>query len=211
MASLAPPPVRSEPSPAGGNADIASAKFLTPEIAEIRGVDLNELTDGGTSYDAAAQTPAPPPQTGFQEFDFTTPVEDAGAREQATGASVERMLKQELESVEFYIEQGYAYVHADVRGRRHVARLARQQQEHEQHGADEQPPRALPGRRWISEVHRRWRSIVGETLPGTCTSVKRSASGKSSQNTSRQRSPPRMPVSQSWTRATLTALLCVSP
>ena len=48
----------------------------------------------------------------------------------------------------------------------------------------------------------RRRSITGLTLPGTCRSVKSGASGNSSQKTSRQRSPPRMPVSQSWTRAT---------
>ena len=94
----------SEPEPPSAPAPDASASFA----------DLNELTDGATSYDHAAQTPAPPPQTGFQEFDFTTPVEDAGAREQATGASVERMLKQELESVEFYIEQGYADIARDT-------------------------------------------------------------------------------------------------
>ena len=46
-------------------------------------------------------------------------------------------------------------------------------------------------------------SMIGDTLPGTCSRVKRSAWGKSSQKTSRQRSPPRIPVSQSWTRATL--------
>src|SRR5260370_28020737 len=44
--------------------------------------------------------------------------------------------------------------------------------------------------------------MIVETLPGTCSNVKRSASGNSSQNTSRHRSPPRMPVSQSWMRAT---------
>ncbi len=48
----------------------------------------------------------------------------------------------------------------------------------------------------------RCRSITGLTLPGTCSRVKSGASGNSSQATSRQRSPPRIPVSQSWTRAT---------
>lgn len=38
--------------------------------------------------------------------------------------------------------------------------------------------------------------------PATCSSVKSVASGKSSQKTSRTFSPPRKPVSQSWTRAT---------
>src|SRR5215468_6293353 len=44
--------------------------------------------------------------------------------------------------------------------------------------------------------------MVGETLPGACTTVKRSASGKSSQKTSKHFSPPRIPVSQSCTSAT---------
>ena len=47
----------------------------------------------------------------------------------------------------------------------------------------------------------RRRSIVALTLPGTCRSVKSGAWGNSSQTASRQRSPPRMPVSQSWTSA----------
>src|SRR5712692_7666838 len=57
----------------------------------------------------------------------------------------------------------------------------------------------------MKEVVIRRRSIVSDTEPGTWRSVKRSAAGKSSQKTSRQRSPPRMPVSQSCTRATLMA------
>ncbi|MBV8859649.1 MAG: tetratricopeptide repeat protein [Acidobacteria bacterium] len=109
----------SEPAPAPPAAD-ASASFA----------DLNELTDGGAGFDAAAQAPPPPPpQTGFQEFDFTTPVEDA-PREQASGPSVERMLKQELESVEFYIEQGYADIARDT-----LDMLERQYGQHPEIGA----------------------------------------------------------------------------
>src|SRR5215472_344027 len=48
--------------------------------------------------------------------------------------------------------------------------------------------------------------MTGATEPGAWTRVNRSASGKSSANTSRQRSPPRMPVSQSWTSATRTGV-----
>jgi tetratricopeptide (TPR) repeat protein len=94
----------SEPAAAPAPAADASASFA----------DLNDLTDGGAGFGAAAPKPAPAPQTGCQEFDFTTPVVDTGAREQATGASVERMLRQELESVEFYIEQGYADIARDT-------------------------------------------------------------------------------------------------
>jgi tetratricopeptide (TPR) repeat protein len=91
----------SEPAPPAPAAD-ASASFA----------DLNDFTDGGAA--TGYERPAPAPQTGFQEFDFTTPVADPGPREPATGASVERMLKQELESVEFYIEQGYADIARDT-------------------------------------------------------------------------------------------------
>src|SRR6266478_6566456 len=59
---------------------------------------------------------------------------------------------------------------------------------------------------WMNDVVMRRRSIVSDTEPGTCRSVKRSAAGKSSQKTSRQRSPPRMPVSQSCTSATFMVL-----
>src|SRR5882672_4412213 len=54
----------------------------------------------------------------------------------------------------------------------------------------------------MNEVTMRRCSMTGLTFPGTCSSVKSGASAKSSQRTSRQRSPPRIPVSQSWTRAT---------
>ena len=96
----------SEPAPPTPAAD-ASASFA----------DLNDLTDNSSKLETAEQTPVQeerPPQTGFQEFDFTTPVAETGAQEQPTGASVQRMLKQELESVEFYIEQGYADIARDT-------------------------------------------------------------------------------------------------
>jgi len=89
----------SEPPPAPPAAD-ASASFA----------DLNDLTDG-----ASYESPAPPtPQTGFQEFDFTAPAAETPAPAPTSGPSVERMLKQELESVEFYIEQGYADIARDT-------------------------------------------------------------------------------------------------
>jgi tetratricopeptide (TPR) repeat protein len=80
--------------------------------------DLNDLTDGG-DVPGADERPVPQyqaPQTGFQEFDFSTPAppEPAGEAAQTPGASVERMLRQELESVDFYIEQGYADIARDT-------------------------------------------------------------------------------------------------
>jgi tetratricopeptide (TPR) repeat protein len=111
-ANDAPPPAaaaefewNSVAEPAAPAAD-ASASFA----------DLNDLTDAGSKFEVAGQPDVQesPPQTGFQEFDFTTPPSDAAASEQDSGASVERMLKQELESVEFYIEQGYADIARDT-------------------------------------------------------------------------------------------------
>ena len=99
--------VADAPAPTPAAAADASASFA----------DLNDLTDSGSAFEAAAQPVAPeppPPQTGFQEFDLTTPPAAEVASEPSSGASVERMLKQELESVEFYIEQGYADIARDT-------------------------------------------------------------------------------------------------
>src|SRR5215471_6361663 len=57
----------------------------------------------------------------------------------------------------------------------------------------------------MNDVTIRRRSITVETEAGTWSNVNRSASGNSSQKTSRQRSPPRIPVSQSCTKATFMA------
>ncbi|HEX6183858.1 MAG TPA: tetratricopeptide repeat protein [Pyrinomonadaceae bacterium] len=95
-----------EPQPASD----ASASFA----------DLNDLTDSGDGFDAAERPVPqyqPPPQTGFQEFDFNAPAPGAGGAGEsapASGASTERMLRQELESVDFYIEQGYSDIARDT-------------------------------------------------------------------------------------------------
>ena len=69
--------------------------------------DLNDLTDAG---------PPPPPQSGFQEFDFGSRVVESGGEQAGAGgaAAAERMLRQELESVDFYIEQGYTDIARDT-------------------------------------------------------------------------------------------------
>jgi len=43
--------------------------------------------------------------------------------------------------------------------------------------------------------------MVADTDPGTCSRVNNSAAGYRSQSTSSTFSPPRIPVSQSWTKA----------
>lgn len=67
--------------------------------------DLNDLTDAG-----------PSPQSGFQEFDFGSRVAEAGGEQAGAGGApaAELMLRQELESVDFYIEQGYTDIARDT-------------------------------------------------------------------------------------------------
>ena len=94
-----------EPQPATTPPADASASFA----------ELNDLTEGGWELNAQPAAQEPPPQTGFQEFDFNAHVPAAAEPDlRASGASVERMLRQELESVDFYIEQGYADIARDT-------------------------------------------------------------------------------------------------
>ncbi|MDT7808998.1 MAG: hypothetical protein QOJ70_2811 [Acidobacteriota bacterium] len=98
--------VAETPSAAAPAAD-ASASFA----------DLNDLTDeaDGAAVDAPPVYREQSPQAGYQEFDFNAPVpHNDAAREQTQGAGVERMLRQELEGVDFYIEQGYADIARDT-------------------------------------------------------------------------------------------------
>src|SRR5205085_628392 len=81
--------------------------------------DLNDLTDAGVAaQDRSGQQQSheqPPPS--YQEFDFGIHAPDAGAHEDASREGVEgveRMLRQEIESVDFYIEQGYADIARDT-------------------------------------------------------------------------------------------------
>jgi tetratricopeptide (TPR) repeat protein len=72
--------------------------------------DLNDWTDSG----AASETPAA--STGFNEFDFNAPLQgdDSAAGEAAPPADRTAILRQELESVDFYIAQGYADIARDT-------------------------------------------------------------------------------------------------
>ena len=62
---------------------------------------------------------------------------------------------------------------------------------------------ATPTHRWSPDTRIVRASISSETVPGKWKSVKRSARGKISRMASRTFSPPLIPVSQSWTTATL--------
>ena len=124
-----PPPPPSEPP--------AAAEFEWNSVAEQQQpsqsqpdasasfADLNDLTDAGAFEVAGneapfgqAQSQEPTAQGGFQEFDFAAHAAASVASEEAAtgagGANVERMLKQELESVDFYVEQGYADIARDT-------------------------------------------------------------------------------------------------
>jgi tetratricopeptide (TPR) repeat protein len=81
--------------------------------------DLNDLTDEGDAREPHTQdVPQEHPlRADYQEFDFNTNAPDASAgahQSPAQGANVERMLRQELEGVDFYIEQGYADIARDT-------------------------------------------------------------------------------------------------
>lgn len=73
--------------------------------------DLNDWTDTSTAPQHAS--------TGFNEFDFSAPVPSASAATNETGAPASEadraaILKQELESVDFYIAQGYTDIALDT-------------------------------------------------------------------------------------------------
>ena len=88
-----------------------------PETADASASfsDLNSLTDAGeVAYDfTELQQPAEPEHpASFQEIDFGFDAGGAGAA--AAGSPTEQMLKQELESVDFYVEQGYLDIARDT-------------------------------------------------------------------------------------------------
>jgi tetratricopeptide (TPR) repeat protein len=103
---------------------VAEPPSSSQQDASASFADLNDLTDAGAfevSGNEAAfgqpQSQEPTEQAGFQEFDFAAHASASiGAEESASsgGANVERMLKQELESVDFYVEQGYADIARDT-------------------------------------------------------------------------------------------------
>ncbi|HVF56303.1 MAG TPA: tetratricopeptide repeat protein [Pyrinomonadaceae bacterium] len=91
--------------------------------AGVSFADLNDgFADGGTSSydisDAAPTTGEPPVFTDFQEVDFTSPAPAHEASESGANASsgerAVQMLLRELESVDFYIGQGYADIARDT-------------------------------------------------------------------------------------------------
>jgi tetratricopeptide (TPR) repeat protein len=90
--------------------------------------DLNNFTDAGEiEHDfsgSQSANAAPPMSGGFQEIDFGGPASppERGAHD---SARFEQMLVQELESVDFYLEQGYTDIARDT-----LVMLARQYGEH---------------------------------------------------------------------------------
>jgi tetratricopeptide (TPR) repeat protein len=118
-ASTAPPPPPAAEAPP---AEFEFNSLAEPEPAPSDAPsfsDLNEFTDAGAFEFTSQPTPEPANTTagGFQEIEFGF---DAGAPSggggdaAAGGASAERMLAQELESVDFYVEQGYFDIARDT-------------------------------------------------------------------------------------------------
>jgi tetratricopeptide (TPR) repeat protein len=86
------------------NAD-ASASFA----------DLNDLTDAEDDLSGQGQTSQEqPPQSSYQEFDFGAHALGESGAPRASAPHSERALLQELEGVDFYIEQGYTDIARDT-------------------------------------------------------------------------------------------------
>src|SRR6266850_2678941 len=83
--------------------------------------DLNE-TDEQVQIESDVQVPSQPTaaEPSFQDFEFNTgaveptPSDQSDTQNQPTGAGIQSMMKQELESVDFYITQGYSDIAIDT-------------------------------------------------------------------------------------------------
>ena len=121
-----------EEAPETSEADIAesvpSSEFEWASVSEERisdpsssFADLNE-TDIGAKIDSDVKVMPPPTaaDSGFQEFVFggeaiaDTPTRQLPTPEEANAASTRSMMQQELESVDFYITQGYSDIAGDT-------------------------------------------------------------------------------------------------
>ena len=97
----------------------------TPPDPSVSFADLNEdWASGDAAFSDSNQTTAEPQATGFQEFDFISPatsqpspaetVEMPADFETPPVARREDLLRQELESVDFYLAQGYTDIALDT-------------------------------------------------------------------------------------------------
>lgn len=110
FAAPAPPPVTTEAPPP--EFEFNSVAEPAPHDASVSFSDLNEFTDVGASELADPPPLAEAAPSGaFQEIEFGF---DAGQTGADAGPASEHMLAQELESVDFYIEQGYFDVARDT-------------------------------------------------------------------------------------------------
>jgi tetratricopeptide (TPR) repeat protein len=108
-AQQTPPPTSASEFEWNSVSESAPAQQHQQQDASASFADLNDLTDESATYAAPAE---PPPS--FQEMDFGAHTTDEQRHEARDPASAERMLRQELESVDFYIEQGYADIARDT-------------------------------------------------------------------------------------------------
>ncbi len=82
--------------------------------------ELNETNVGSTVESEVKASPDTTPEPAFQEFVFGsegiehTPAEKAATPDRATVSSREAMMQQELESVDFYLTQGYSDIARDT-------------------------------------------------------------------------------------------------
>lgn len=107
----------STPPPAQGfNWGQAAAIAAEHSDASASFSDLNDLTDAGSAAEAHSgqQHDEQLPHADYQEFDFGMDVPAHAAQADAAQGGAEQMLRQEIESVDFYIEQGYADIAGDT-------------------------------------------------------------------------------------------------
>jgi tetratricopeptide (TPR) repeat protein len=109
-------PAASGPAPEFEFNSVASPEPSAPADASSSFSDLNDYTDAAeVAYDFTELRPPAEPASseGFQEVDFG--FDDAATADaQPAGSGTEQMLLQELESVDFYVEQGYLDIARDT-------------------------------------------------------------------------------------------------
>ncbi|HEV3471471.1 MAG TPA: tetratricopeptide repeat protein [Pyrinomonadaceae bacterium] len=104
-AFAAPPP------PSSGGAEFEWNSVAQPAAGEAPRAEVENIGEAGeVAYDFTA-APQPEAASSFQEIDFGF---DASAPAGPGGAGAEQMLLQELESVDFYVEQGYLDIARDT-------------------------------------------------------------------------------------------------
>ena len=115
--AFAAPPPPPAPAPAAPAAEFEFNSVAEPAPAPDSAAsfsDLNEFADARAGEPPAAPPASPAPPGGFQEIDFGFDAGPAADGAGDAGLTAEGVLAQELESVDFYVEQGYFDIARDT-------------------------------------------------------------------------------------------------